>query len=272
MDKKIINMFPGKKIDQNEGEKYSELLKELIEPFEKDLSKLQEPYEVIAFGQHAWNLGNLSQLMSEEQYAFMLKEFPFPFSKKETAIMIKMIELKKKDFAMYDRYIADFDLEDEADGQFTLTVFTEDHESYVANNLNKANDFDFDEDDFDEDDFDESDYEEGFINRTAIIVKPIQPYYEWIKSFSSDIHVTADMEPMIYLVDEDMDDLDGWLKKNSEKLFKMQLEGWTPNKKQWPQKRSYKMFREWFQVDIATMVYDMESEPVYKELRPRALP
>ena len=271
MDKKIINMFPGRKVIQNEGEKYSELLKELIKPFEKDLSKLQEPYEMIAFGQHAWNLGNLSQLMSEEENAYMLKEFPFPFRKKETAILRKMIELKKKDYAMYDRFIADFDLEDEADGQFTLTVFTVDHESYVTDNLNKANDFDFDEDkfdedEFDEDDFEESDYEEGFINRTAIIIKPLQPYYEWIKSISSDIHATADMEPMIYLVDEDMDDLDGWLKKNSEKLFKMQLEGWTPNKKQWPQKRSFKMFREWFQAEMVTMVYDMECEPVNKEL------
>jgi len=97
-------------------------------------------------------------------------------------------------------------------------------------------------------------------------VKPIQPFYDWIKSISPEISVAADLEPLIYLIDEDIEDINGWLRKNSDKLFRVALVGWSQNKKQWPQKRSYKMFQEWFKVDIATMVYDMESEPVYKEL------
>jgi len=267
MDKKIINMFPGAEMIQNEEEKYSELLKELIKPFEKELSQFLDPMELVAFGQHAWNLGCLSLLMSDEKYVSMLKEVPLPFSKKETAILIKMIELKKKEFAEYDRFIAEFDLKSEGDGhQYTLTVFTVDHESFVENQRNKSNDFDLYDDDFDDEDFDENDYDEGFINRTAIIVKPIQPFYDWIESINEDTPSAQELEPLIYLIDEDIDDFDGWLKKNSEKLFHMALEGWTTNKKKWPQKRSYKMFREWFKVEIATMVYDMECEPVYKEL------
>lgn len=45
----------------------------------------------------------------------------------------------------------------------------------------------------------------------------------------------------------------------------MELDDWHMNKKEWPQKRNYKMFKEWFQIDFSSMVYDMEKRPVSKE-------
>ncbi len=261
MDKKIINMFPGKIIIQNPGEKYSDLLKNFIKPFEKDFPKTFDAVDAIKFAQQAWNLGCISQFMPEEEFEKNLSDFPSAFGKKESKLLKKMIQAKKNEYAQYDRFISEFKLEPDKNGMMTLTVLTEDKDSFIANHMNDSRYFEDDEDDFNE-----SDYEQGFINRTAIIVKPVQPFYEWVISISPGFPVPQDLEPMIYLIEEDINDFDKWLRKNSERLFQMALEGWTTNKKQWPQKRSYKMFREWFKVDIATMVYDMEFEPIYKEV------
>ncbi len=44
----------------------------------------------------------------------------------------------------------------------------------------------------------------------------------------------------------------------------MELTEYHEIKKEWPQKRSYKMFRQWFQINVSTIVYDLEKRPVIK--------
>ena len=44
----------------------------------------------------------------------------------------------------------------------------------------------------------------------------------------------------------------------------MELNDWHDNKKEWPQKRNYKMFKLWFRVEISEMIYDLEKKPVSK--------
>jgi hypothetical protein len=78
-------------------------------------------------------------------------------------------------------------------------------------------------------------------------------------SFEEDIKETN-----IYLVDDKIDDVEKWLKKKFDKFFMMELDEWFENKKDWPQKRNYKMFKQWFQVDVSTMIYDLEKNPVLK--------
>jgi hypothetical protein len=60
------------------------------------------------------------------------------------------------------------------------------------------------------------------------------------------------------------DKLKAWVKKKFDKLFTFELEAWNDNKKEWPQKRNYKMFKQWFQVAISTLVYDLENKPISK--------
>jgi hypothetical protein len=68
----------------------------------------------------------------------------------------------------------------------------------------------------------------------------------------------------IYLVDDNINDLEKFLKKKFDKLFKMVLEDWHTNKKEWPQKRNYKMFKQWFRIEISEMIYDLEKKPILK--------
>ncbi len=59
-------------------------------------------------------------------------------------------------------------------------------------------------------------------------------------------------------------DIDEWLKKKFDKIFTFELDLWVDNKKEWPQKGNFKMFKEWFRVDISTMIYDFERNPIKK--------
>lgn len=63
---------------------------------------------------------------------------------------------------------------------------------------------------------------------------------------------------LIYLINDQIDDLKNWIKKKYDKFFKLELEGWHTNKKEWPQKRDYKMFKQWFRVDVSISIFDLE--------------
>jgi hypothetical protein len=58
--------------------------------------------------------------------------------------------------------------------------------------------------------------------------------------------------------DDKIDDVEKWLIKKFDKFFMMELDEWCANKKEWPQKRNYKMFKLWFKVEISEMIYDLE--------------
>ena len=97
-------------------------------------------------------------------------------------------------------------------------------------------------------------------------MKRLAPFKEWLVTLYPDLtgNNTEVSKTKTYLIHEDIDDIDGWLKKNFRKIFDLELQLCHFNEKEWPQKRSYKMFKQWFQVEISSSVYDLESEPVSK--------
>ncbi len=101
------------------------------------------------------------------------------------------------------------------------------------------------------------------INRAALIVRPKQPYVDWANSVDDDgprvILQGLRTDPSIYLVEtidllEDFHLLvdDAW-----EWIFREQLNGWMCDPDQWPQGMTREMFLEWFDCEVATMIWDM---------------
>ena len=247
-------MFSEKTIIQNEGKKYSDLLNSFIKPFENDFPNKMDISDVIGFACNAWNLGCISQIMPKKEFAKLLASSE-PFPEPENTILKKMINLKTKKFASFDRFIDDFELK-EKNGELILTVLTIEKEAFLNNLMEDHSDFLPEEVDF----------EEGYINRHAIVIKPLQPFFDWLNSLNPEDDAINEVdEANIYLVDDDIDDIEKWLRKKFDNFFTMELNDWHTNKKEWPQKRSYKMFKQWFSIDISTMIYDMERRPVYKE-------
>ena len=249
---KVLNLFDQNQIIQkNEGVKYSVLFSDFLEPFKNDFPKDFDMQDALEFGMNAWNMGNMSLIVPE-------KEFKEIISKSSTGdlyseLLINMIRRKVSHFSKYDRFISDFEVK-EVNGETILSIITEEKEQYVTNLLDEMDEL-----------HSEDDYEEGYINRQAIVLTLQQPFIEWAKEHSEFFEEIDAQKLKIYLVDDEIDDLEKWLRKKYDKFFMMELEEMNENKKVWPQKRNYKMFRKWFQVHISSEIFDLERVPVLKE-------
>lgn len=249
MGNKIINLFGDSEYTDNTGKKYSELLQQFITAFSYDFSETEDFEEIIDFAIIAWNFGNMRVIVPEQEY----EEIMLVAAKDDldVALINKMTAYKAANFSEYSNFILDYEIE-KTDNDIVLALTTQEEEIYFAS-LSEEMDFDNSE----------NEYEENYINRTAILVKPLQPFLDWCSNLYPE-EIDEMSEINTYLISEDIYDVDTWLKKKFDTIFKYELEAWHSNKKEWPQRRNYKKFKQWFQVDISRMVFDMEKEPVSK--------
>ncbi|MDA3883625.1 MAG: hypothetical protein PF481_10105 [Bacteroidales bacterium] len=249
-----IDLFSGKPIIENDDKKYADMIAHLKGAFGNEFPKKKDESERINLILSAWNIACLDHLLPEEgrMDLFGLSEY----TKNEKTLLKKIVDLKHKEFAEFTRLINDFTLE-KKDGGFELAVITTDIEDFVRDFVENE--------DFDED-LDDLQFNEGFINRNAIVLTPRKPFWEWARTFSPYYSDSEERNKSnMYLIDEDVDDCEKWLQKQFDTFFTIELEDWHTTKKNWPKKRSYKMFKEWFTINFSNMVYDMKKRPVIKE-------
>src|SRR5207245_2805492 len=104
------------------------------------------------------------------------------------------------------------------------------------------------------------------INRSAIIVKPKQPYIDWANHCDDGGPIltlaAGRRDPHVFLADdlEDEPEPEKILKKYYKTIFEDQLSGWTTAEETWPRNRDLRTFLEWFDVDICTMVIDLRRD------------
>ncbi len=112
-----------------------------------------------------------------------------------------------------------------------------------------------------------------FVNRSVLIVTPLQPFAEWLEAVDSQLPeeeqtpTTLDelqADPTAYLVpalqeDEDPNDLldDLW-----EDIFIQELSGWYEDEELWPGPLTPELFDEWFDVRLHTLTVDVSGEPL----------
>jgi hypothetical protein len=100
------------------------------------------------------------------------------------------------------------------------------------------------------------------INRGAIVVKANQAYVDWANSCDDDPTKTSlddvRRDSNIYLVPcwEDDDEFERVLRRVFRKIFDHELAGWTSDESVWPNRRSYKTFRQWFEIEGHSMVLE----------------
>ena len=251
---KVLNLFGDNKIGQNKEEKYSTLLEKFISPFAHEFIAFEYQEDIFDFAINAWNFGNMSSIIDKKEFKEILSlaeddDINYPLLK-------KMITHKVSNFKEFTNFIVDFEIE-QINDILKLTVATEKEESYMTNMMVESS----------EPESSKNDFEENFINRSAISLKPLQPFKDWYDSIYPDskFDESTHNEVNIYLINNsNFDDIEAYLKKKFDRYFMMELDGWHTNKKEWPQKRTYKMFKEWFRIDISTAVYDLEKTPVSK--------
>lgn len=247
-------------VKNESGHKYSEMLLELIKPYESDRPGVDEIDDLLYVAMNAWNLANLKQELPSAYIVMHDAIVNDPLSSEEINILLEqMITLKEQKFSSDVLYIIEYELMPGKGDQANLTTKAGALEAFLSAVMWGE----------EEDDEDVYNYEPGYINRSVLIITPREPFLNWVKGMEKgSLPLVVKPEPTIYLVAEKYEtkELEKWLKKNFDRLFTKEFADWYTDKKAWPVNRTYKMFREWFDVSFHLEAYDLEDFPVDKEL------
>ena len=100
------------------------------------------------------------------------------------------------------------------------------------------------------------------LNRQVAVVKPKEPYVDWINSLPGmDEPTTIEFlnndctALLLPLFDNDNRSLK-FIKRVYKEIFEIELNSWIRDKKLWPQKRTHTLFCDWFRIEIHSEVYD----------------
>ena len=55
------------------------------------------------------------------------------------------------------------------------------------------------------------------------------------------------------------------LRRHFARIFEEKLNAWHRLPADWPQKRTYEMFRQWFHVRLVDLVVDLEERPIVQD-------
>ena len=106
------------------------------------------------------------------------------------------------------------------------------------------------------------------VNRGLVILLPKQPVLDWIMRVDPE---PPDMtlaelrqEPDSFLISQrsvqSVRDAERWVHRRWKLFFEQFLYDWYTDESWWPKARSLKMFREWFDVQYSSMVWDLADE------------
>jgi len=106
------------------------------------------------------------------------------------------------------------------------------------------------------------------INRVAVVVEPNEPYYVWARQLDEDVPSIDDMAPedlcSVFLI-ERTEVPEPILRRHFDRIFEEKLDAWHRLPDDWPQQRTYRMFRQWFHVRLVDQVLDLEVGPIVQD-------
>lgn len=110
-----------------------------------------------------------------------------------------------------------------------------------------------------------------YINRDVVIIKPRKPFIDWANAVDPYDGPKVNIEDFrkdctVFLVPEldTIPDAIDIIENNFETIFENELEGMYTDESLWPKTRTLDMFREWFDVEYHSMVFDTIDGPIEK--------
>lgn len=100
------------------------------------------------------------------------------------------------------------------------------------------------------------------INRQVAIIKPKEPYVEWINSLPGNVEpfsiesLREDCTAYLLPNFDDDDESLKYLKKIYRKIFEIELASWSTDENSWPNSRDYNIFTKWFSIEFHSEVFD----------------
>ncbi|AQR66247.1 VacJ [Aquaspirillum sp. LM1] len=110
------------------------------------------------------------------------------------------------------------------------------------------------------------------VNRSVAIVKPKQPFFDWLNSlpFEQDETLTLhalrqDCNALLIPPAEDFEDAREFIRSHWRSIFDAELADWCEDDTLWPEKRTPNLFQQWFDVEVHSVLTDLVSEPLERE-------
>lgn len=97
------------------------------------------------------------------------------------------------------------------------------------------------------------------VNRGFLIVQPRQPFFDWANQFEEEVYFSEadDVEPTIYLVEDDFLEIEPTIQQHFKKIFRNELNMVTEDQTDHPE-LSEKLFYEWFKITAGTTLLDTQ--------------
>ncbi len=109
------------------------------------------------------------------------------------------------------------------------------------------------------------------INRAVAIIKPRQPYLDWAQQLAdppdrlSLADLRRDCTAILLPEWDDPADAEAFIQDMFADVFAMELDAWHRDPQAWPAHRSYQIFREWFDVELHSLVLDAAVADITRE-------
>jgi hypothetical protein len=234
---------------------YAEVLLQFVQPFMASVPDLEELENALNIGLIGWNMAVIKQndtgFYNEYSKKFLSE---IQLENRAKQLLEKMIRSKEKGFVEYNVILMDCEIVPNKKGEVRINVSSKTYEEFVDELLGGA---------------EEDDSLSDTLNRTSFAVVPKQPFLDWVEKtfFPGKLQQHLLEENTMYLVDqlEDKKAVERWLKKNYGQVFTNELSEWTDDQDDWPKNRTYKMFLDWFDVKICSMIYDLGTSPLLKD-------
>jgi hypothetical protein len=103
-------------------------------------------------------------------------------------------------------------------------------------------------------------------NRCAVRIEPNKLFIDWLNyTFEGFVDKSNDvLNATTYLI-KDADEiqiLENRLKRNYALIFELQLNNYCTDESLWPQKRTYAIFKKWFNISFSDEIIDLENGPM----------
>lgn len=94
------------------------------------------------------------------------------------------------------------------------------------------------------------------LNRGYIAVRPKQPFLDWANQVDEDFEIFGQVEPVIYLVEEDFIEEEPIIKKHYKDIFHSELLGVSEDENCYPE-INLENFENWFELELGNTVVDL---------------
>ena len=98
------------------------------------------------------------------------------------------------------------------------------------------------------------------VNRGFISIHHRQEYWDWANKFNAEVNFSEEdeMEGNVYLISEDIFDVEPIIEQNFKKIFETELLMVTDDEEDYPEKITMELFLKWFKVEVGSTVIDTE--------------